>query len=136
MSSITPAIIPTMMYRDAHAAIRWLCEVIGFSEKAVYLDESGDVAHAELVLGNGMIMLGGIKDNEYGQQIRQPDEVGAETQSPYVVVANPAVVYQRVKEQGGEVIIALRSQDYGGQHFTFRDPQGHLWNIGSYDPWA
>ena len=136
MTTITPAVIPCLMYRDAHAAIRWLCDVIGFTEQAVYEDDSGGIAHAQLVLGRGMVMLGSVKANDYGQQIRQPDDVGAETQSPYVVVADPAAVFERAKANGAEIVVDYRAEEYGGEHFTMRDPEGHLWNIGSYDPFA
>ncbi len=32
--------------------------------------------------------------------------------------------------------MALHDADYGGRHVSFRDPQGQLWNFGSYDPWS
>jgi len=51
-------IIPALRYRNAGAAIDWLCKAFGFEKKMVVPAEGGRVAHAELVLGNGMIMLG------------------------------------------------------------------------------
>ena len=33
-------------------------------------------------------------------------------------------------------MIDIKDGDYGGRGFTCRDPEGHLWNFGSYDPWA
>ena len=52
-------IIPSFRYSDAKRAIGWLCEAFGFSEHLVVPGE-GDttVLHAQLVLGNAMIMLG------------------------------------------------------------------------------
>lgn len=130
-------VIPCLMYRDALAAIEWLCRAFGFQEKAVYRDDDGGVLHAELTLGGGMIMLGTIKDNDYGSLVDQPDQNrGLETQSPYLVVDEVETLYQRVQDNGGEIVIELSAPDYGGQHFTCRDPEGHLWNLGSYDPWA
>ena len=76
-------IIPCLRYRDAHAAIDWLCRAFGFEKNAVYAD--GDtVHHAQLTFGNGMIMLGSADDrSEWGKQIAQPQEIGLrETQSP------------------------------------------------------
>jgi uncharacterized glyoxalase superfamily protein PhnB len=129
--------IPTMRYRDAKAAIGSLCDVFGFSRHAVYEDGTGAVAHAELTLGNGMVMLGSVVVNEYGANIRQPDEVGGrETQSPYLVVADADAVYARAKDAGFEIVIDIKDEDYGGRGFTCRDREGHLWNVGTYDPWA
>lgn len=53
-----PSICPTLVYRDAKAAIRLLTEAFGFSQVAVYEGEDGSVTHAELAYGNGMVMLG------------------------------------------------------------------------------
>lgn len=53
-----PSICPTLVYRDAKAAIKLLTEAFGFSQVAVYEGEDGSVMHAELAYGNGMVMLG------------------------------------------------------------------------------
>lgn len=129
-------VIPCLMYRDAPAAIDWLCRVLGFKEKAIYRDDDGGILHAELTLGGGMIMLGTVKDNDYGCLVTQPGGNNKlETQSPYLVVDDVEALYQRVLDNEGEIVIELCAPDYGGQHFSCRDPQGHLWNLGSYDPW-
>ena len=49
---------PCLFYRDAHAAIDWLERVFGFERVMVVPGEDGAVAHSELKLGNGMIMVG------------------------------------------------------------------------------
>ena len=88
-------------------------------------------------LGNGMIMLGSATDTEFGRNIVQPDEVGGkETQSPYLVVADADAIYARAKVAEFEIVIDIKDEDYGGRGFTCRDPEKHLWNVGTYDPWA
>jgi len=132
------SVIPCLRYRDAHAAIDWLCRNLGFEKHLVVPGDNGQVAHAQLVLGGGMVMLGSADDphSEYGRHIRQPDQVGGfETQSPYVVVHDADEVYRRVKEDGGRIVIEIRDEDYGGRGFSFRDLEGRLWNVGTYDPW-
>jgi uncharacterized glyoxalase superfamily protein PhnB len=131
------ATIPGLRYRDAKAAIRWLCDVFGFEQHALYESADGSVAHAQLTRGNGMVMLGSVVDNEYGRNICQPDEIGGkETQVPYLVVADADAVYSRAKAAGFEIVVDIRDEDYGGRGFSCRDPEGHLWNVGTYDPWA
>ncbi len=84
-----------------------------------------------------MVMLGSLVDNEYGRHIAQPDEVGGrETQCPYLVVADADEVYARAKAAGFQMVLEIADQDHGGRAFTCRDPEGHLWNVGTYDPWA
>ena len=75
-------IIPCLPYRDAPAAIEWLCATFGFEKQAVYPNPDGTIAHAQLTFGNGMIMLGSVLKNEseWGRMLKQPDEIGgAET---------------------------------------------------------
>lgn len=129
------SIIPALRYRDAHAAIEWLCNVLGLSRHAVYDGPNGTVAHAELVLGNGMIMLGSQKDDEYGKGFKTPGELGVETRSAYVVVADAEAVWERAKAAGAVVARPIQNTEYGSREFTLKDPEGHSWSVGTYDPW-
>jgi uncharacterized glyoxalase superfamily protein PhnB len=129
-------IIPTMRYRDAPAAIDWLCNAFGFSKQLVVPGEEGTIAHAQLTLGNGMIMLGTDRDDEFGRMIKTPKEIGTTTQSAYIVIDEIDAHYQTAKSAGAEIVMEIADQDYGGRLYSARDPEGHLWNFGSYDPWA
>jgi len=135
--STRSSVIPCLRYRDAPAAIAWLCDVFGFEKQAVYANPDGSVVHAQLTFGNGMIMIGSAgTESEWGRHIRQPDEIdGAETQAAYVIVADADVIYQRAKEAGAEIVIDIKFEDYGGRGFSCRDCEGHLWSFGTYDPW-
>ena len=136
-ASTTATIIPCLRYRDAPAAIEWLCAAFGFVKHAVYAD--GDtVHHAQLTFGNGMVMLGSADNtSEWGRQIVQPDETGLrETQSPCVIVADCDAHYVRARAAGATIVQDIADQDYGGRGYSCRDPEGHLWWFGSYDPWA
>lgn len=130
------SIIPCLRYRDALRAIDWLCEAFGFSRHAVYAD--GDtVHHAQLTLGRGMIMLGSVDNaSAWGRLIMQPDAIDLrETQNACVVVADPDAHYARAKAAGAVIVQDIADQDYGGRGYSCRDPEGHLWWFGSYDPW-
>ncbi|PWK85331.1 VOC family protein [Fulvimonas soli] len=130
-------IIPCLRYRDAHAAIDWLCKAFGFGMQAVYDDGEGGVAHAQLAFGGGMLMLGSVRDNAFGRHIAQPDEIGGrQTQSAYVVVADCKAHYERAKAAGAVIVDDYAEKDYGGAGYSCLDPEGHLWSFGSYDPWA
>jgi uncharacterized glyoxalase superfamily protein PhnB len=129
-------IIPCLRYRDAHAAIEWLCKAFGFEKHAVYENEDGGVEHAQLTFGNGMVMLGEVRDNEFGRHIAQPDEIGGrETQCACVTVSNCKSHYQQAKAAGAVIVDDYAEKDYGGAGYSCHDPEGHLWYFGSYDPW-
>ncbi len=130
-------IMPTMRYRDANAAIEWLCNVFGFQRHAVYPGPNNTVGHAELSLGGGMIMLGTGKDDEYGRGFKTPQEIGnIETRSVYIIVPDPDAVYARAKAAGGKIVRELQNTDYGSREFGVKDPEGHSWSVGTYNPWT
>lgn len=130
-------IIPALRYPDSNAALEWLCRAFGFSRRAAYTDDAGIVVHAELAFGNGMIMLGPAADTPFGRFVRLPAEIGGvETQTPYLVVADPDAHHARAVAAGAEILLPLRDESYGGREYSCRDPWGHVWTFGTYDPWA
>jgi len=130
------SIIPALHYNDGPAAIEWLGRAFGFKPHLVVKGENDIITHAELVLGNVMIMLGSSTDSDYAQLVKSPQEIRRyNTQSPYLVVDDPDAIYQSAVAANAEIIIPIKDEDYGGRGFTCRDPEGHLWNFGSYDPW-
>src|SRR5256885_15180491 len=110
-----PTIMPALRYKDAPAAIDWLCQVSGFARHAVYTTPDGAIGHAELTLNGGMIMLGSEKNDEYGRNFKSPGEVGAETRSAYIVVPDADEVYARAQAAGAVVIRPLQDTGYGSR---------------------
>ncbi|MCX8073652.1 MAG: VOC family protein [Candidatus Binatia bacterium] len=136
--STVATVIPCLRYRDVAAAISWLCAAFGFERHLVAEDEEGKIVHAQLRFGNGMVMLGPASDahSDFNRFMKQPDQVGGETQAPYVVVNDADSLYARAQAAGAEIVIPLHDEAYGGRGFSCRDPEGHLWYFGTYDPWG
>lgn len=131
-------VVPCLRYRDAPKAIEWLCAVFGFETHLVVENTDGTIAHAQLSFGNGMIMLGSVSkvEDEFGRLIKQPDEIGGmESQNPYLIASDPDALYRRAKAAGAKIAIEIKDEDYGGRGFSCRDLEGHMWSVGSYDPW-
>jgi uncharacterized glyoxalase superfamily protein PhnB len=133
----TSTVIPGLRYRDALAAIDWLTRAFGFEKQAVHMGPDNTVMHAQLTFGNGMIMLGSVDNgSEHSKLMAQPDEINLrETQSPYLIVKDADAIYASAKAAGATIVMDIRDMDYGGRAFTCRDPEGHIWSIGTYDPW-
>jgi uncharacterized glyoxalase superfamily protein PhnB len=134
---MTSTIIPCLRYRDAPRMIDWLCKAFGFERHLVVEDSKGGIAHAQLTLGPGMIMLGSARSDgdPFSRLQSTPAALGGTTQSPYLVVQDADDIYERAKAAGAKIVIEIKDEDYGGRGFSCRDPEGHLWNVGSYDPW-
>lgn len=137
MTEFRSTVIPGYRYRNAPAAIDWLSKVFGFERHAVYEGENGTIAHAELTLGGGMIMLGSGKDDEFGRGFKPPDELGGiETCSCYIVVQDADAAYARAVSAGAVIVRPLQETPYGSREFAVKDPEGHSWSAGTYDPWG
>ena len=135
--NIRSTAIPAIRYKDPNRLIEWLKTALGFSEKAVYRDAAGIVEHAELVLGNGMVMIGTAGHNQQSAHwFVQPDAIGAVTASVYLVVQDFDRVYASVKSTGAKILQDLETKGYGGRSMIVRDPEGQIWSLGEYDPWA
>lgn len=133
----TSTLVATMRYRDAKAAIEFLKKAFGFKEHLVVPDGQGGIVHAQLTYGNGMIMLGPARDDEYGRLVKTPADVGGVvTQAAYIVVEDADAHYDKAVKAGAEIVIDIKTEDYGSRGYTCRDPEGQLWNFGTYDPWS
>ncbi len=127
-----PTIFPCLSYLDAPGAIEWLGRAFGFEKVCAYPGPDGTIAHAELKLGNGMIMLGSPK----GRQPSQDRSGGPDDweQSIYIVLADVDAHYARAKAAGALIVRELTDTDYGSRDYSARDPEGYLWNFGTYQP--
>ena len=129
-------IIPTLRYNDAQAAIDWLCGTLGFKKHLIVRGDDGRIEHAQLTFGNGMIMLGSARDDDFGKLQAPPGSSDAVVcQSPYIVVQAIDEHYRNAVDAGAVIVMPLTDEDYGGKNYSCRDPEGYLWNFGSYDPW-
>ncbi|GAA2645057.1 VOC family protein [Streptomyces vastus] len=125
-----PSIFPTLLYGDAKAAIRQLTEAFGFIEASVYEGEDGTVLHAELVQGNGAVMLGSRgRGGRFDEAMKGSTHTGV-----YVVVDDVDTHHQRAVDHGAEILMPPTDQDYGSRDYMARDLEGNIWSFGTYAP--
>ena len=135
----TATLVPCLRYQDAPKAIDWLCRAFGFERMLVVPGEGGTIAHAQLVFGRGMIMLGssGAHGGGFDELVKSPGEVGGVgTQSVYAIVDDADAHLARARSAGAEIVLEIRDEDYGGRDYTCRDLEGNVWTFGTYDPWS
>jgi uncharacterized glyoxalase superfamily protein PhnB len=130
------AVVPVLRYRNLPAAIAWLCKALGFEKHHVAVANDGTIQFGQLTFGTAMIMVGPVRDSAFDKLLRQPDEIGgAETQMCYFFVADAHAHCARAKAAGAEIVFDIKHTANGGRSYSCRDPEGHLWNFGTYNPW-
>ena len=131
-------LIPSLRYKDAPAAIAWLEQALGFERHSVYDGPGGTIARADLRFGNGTVMLGSASnESSLKHMYVTPAEIGGRVTSPlYLIVNDCERTYARVLAAKAEVIMEMKTMEYGGKAFTVRDPEGYLWSVGEYSPWV
>jgi uncharacterized glyoxalase superfamily protein PhnB len=130
----TAPLMPVLRYSDCNKALDFLTNTFGFTEGNAFRDENGNVMHAEVWFGNGGIMIGPVTDTAFGKIMRQPGEAGGVTASLFAVVNDPDAHFARSEQAGLEIILPLRDESYGSREYTVRDPEGHVWTFGTYEP--
>ena len=122
----SPGTWPCLTYVDAPAAIRFLVDVLGFSQRAAYPGDDGrEIAHAELRWPEGGgVMLG-------SPRTKGPD-VPPGTGLVYVQTDDPDAVHARAVAAGADVVQPLTEMEYGSRECAVRDPEGVVWSFGTY----
>jgi uncharacterized glyoxalase superfamily protein PhnB len=125
----TVTFYPSLLYRDADAAMSWLERTLGFERREEHRDEQGNVRHAELSLGSAIVMLGTAGAG------REPfRSLPAGGSLVYCAVQDVDALYERARAAGADIPLEPTDTDYGSRDFTARDPEGNLWAFGTYRP--
>lgn len=113
-------VCPCLRYRDAGAAIDWLCRVVGFEQQLAVPDGQGGIAHAQLTLGAGLVMLSSDREDQYGFRAPHPDGTGAAMCC--FLISRIDDLYARVTAAGVAALEGgLIETDYGSRCFTIKD---------------
>jgi uncharacterized glyoxalase superfamily protein PhnB len=131
MSNQAPNIFPTLLYEDARAALKWLAEAFGFEQTFATPGPDGTVAHAEIALGPGVIMLGSAPA---GSDFARPADWREAPQAVYVAVDDVDAHYEQARAAGAEITRELEDTDYGSREYSARDLEGQHWHFGTYRP--
>jgi uncharacterized glyoxalase superfamily protein PhnB len=119
-------VFPVLRYRDSARAVDWICEAFGFQKVMVHEGEDNTIAHSELSLGDGMVMVSQDSEDGFGSHAGEG--------WMYVVVEDADAHHERAKAAGAEIVRELEDQDYGSRDYSARDFEGNLWSFGTYQP--
>src|SRR5262245_27109643 len=107
-ASAIRGVCPTIPYRNATAMADWLCETYGFEKQRVIKGGNGEVQHAQLAFGDGLILVVQVEDLRLERLVVHPDQVGGvETQACYLVVPDIEMHCATAKKKGAEIVSGI-----------------------------
>ena len=124
-----PRVTPYLIVDGAGAAIDFYCSVLGATERVRMPGLDGRIGHAELQLGDSMIMLA---DENAQMGARGPRAIGGTPVSLHVYVEDSDAVFERAVQAGARALRAVEDRFYGDRSGQFEDPFGHRWDVSTH----
>ena len=126
---VYPRVTPYLIVDGASAAIDFYKAVLGASERMRMGGPEGKVGHAELEIGDSVVMLA---DEHPEVDARGPKSVGGTPVTLHVYVEEADRVFERAIEAGARALRPVEDQFYGDRLGSFEDPFGHHWNVATH----
>jgi PhnB protein len=124
-----PKVTPYLIVDDASAAIDFYSNVFGAKERARMPAPEGKIGHAELKLGDSLIMLA---DEFPDMGNRSPRSVGGSPVTVSVYTEDVDDVHERALKAGAKELRPVENQFYGDRAGQFEDPFGHRWSVATH----
>jgi uncharacterized glyoxalase superfamily protein PhnB len=130
-----PRVIPMLAYEDAAAALDWLSEAFGFRERTRLTGPDGTIGHAEMELGDAVIMLATPTPDYQGPKRHRETCEAARKWSAVPYVIDGVLVYvddvdahfRQARDAGATILSEPQDQDFGERHYRAEDLEGHRW---------
>lgn len=124
-----PRVTPYLFIDGVSAAIDFYCSVLGARERMRMPGPDGTVFHAELEVGDSMIMLG---EQNPDMDVRGPRAIGGTPMMLHVYVEDADRVFEQAIGAGAKALRPVEDQFYGDRSGRFEDPFGHRWDVATH----
>jgi PhnB protein len=124
-----PQVTPYLCVDGAKDAIEFYGRVLGAKERMHMPGPEGTIGHAELELGDSLIML---SDPFPEMDVRSPKEVGGTPVTISVYVEDVDTVFDAAVAAGATSVRPVENQFYGDRTGQFEDPFGHRWSVATH----
>src|SRR6185295_1982015 len=121
-----PAVSPYLIVGDAPRALEFYKKAFGAKELMRHAGPDGRIGHAEIRLGDSVIMLA---DEHPEVNARSPKTIGGSPVSLHVYVKDVDAVARQATNAGARIVRPVQDQFYGDRSGTFEDPFGHQWHL-------
>lgn len=120
---------PYLIVKGAAEAIDFYKRAFGATELLRMADPQGRVGHAEIKIGDSVIMLA---DEHPAMGYRGPRSLGGSSVSILLYLENVDGVFERAIKAGAKAQRAVADQFYGDRSGTLEDPFGHVWTVATH----
>jgi PhnB protein len=120
---------PYLIIKGATEAIEFYKRAFGATEMLRMADPQGRVGHAEIKIGDSVIMLA---DEHPAMGYRSPRALGGSSVSILLYLEDVDTVFARAVKAGAKALRPVTNQFYGDRSGTLEDPFGHLWTIATH----
>ena len=125
----TPALTPYITVSDARRAMDWYAEVFGARPRGqLYVNADGTIGHAEVSIGDSVLMLSDQSDLWPDVPVRAPDHPTTFSHTLHLEVADVDGTTERARSSGASVEREPVDQPYG-RGSVIVDPFGHRWML-------
>ena len=124
-----PRVVPYLCVDGAAEAIAFYVDVLGARERMRMAQPDGRVGHAEVEIGDGMIML---SDPYPEMGVKSPKDLGGTPVTISVYVEDVDRVFGRAVQAGARALQDVENKFYGDRSGQFEDPFGHKWNVATH----
>jgi PhnB protein len=121
--------VPYLTVADAAEAIDYYEKAFGAKERVRMGAPDGKVGHAELEIGDSLVML---SDPFPQGTTSPPSDLGGTSVSVFMYVEDVDAVVKRAVDQGATVTMEVADQFWGDRFGTIRDPFGHSWSFATH----
>jgi uncharacterized glyoxalase superfamily protein PhnB len=126
MAQPPAALAPYLFYEDVAGAAGFLQTAFGFTLGFTSPDPEGGLAHAQLLHGSGLIMLGHAGGGGLGL-VKKASALGALHAAVYVFVDDVDAHCERARAAGAKVLLEPADQPWGDRMYCATDPEGQFW---------
>jgi PhnB protein len=123
------SITPYLFIKGAAQAIDFYKKVFGAKERMLMPGTNGRIGHAELEIGDSLIMLA---DEHPEAGALSPQTVGGSSNSLHLYVDNMDAVIEKAVSAGAKVTRPAKDEFYGDRIGTFTDPFGQIWSVATH----
>lgn len=130
---MTTSVSMFTLYRDPAAAVTWLVDALGFAVTFQYGAAQGTVDHAELRLGEAVVVVQAAAEGQSASPVLE----SSTNRAPVLCLDDEAAVdalYERAIAAGARSLRSPETTEWGNHRFELLDPEGHQWSVGSYHP--